>query len=88
VRARKRRPETAALLAAEQQSGKPVSGQVVVLSHVRENASEGVDADGMSVEIIGSGENRVAKGARDEAAFRRFLDREDDLARILLVLPS
>ena len=33
-------------------------------------------------EIIGLGEDGVTESARDEAAFRRFLDREDDLARV------
>jgi hypothetical protein len=33
------------------------------------------------LEIIGLGEDGVAECARDEAAFRSFLDRKDDLAR-------
>ena len=39
-------------------------------------------ADGLaqSIEIVGFGEDRMAEGARHEAVFRRFFDREDDLA--------
>lgn len=36
-------------------------------------------------EIVGLGEDRVAKGARDEAAFRRFLDAKMiSLGRLLM----
>jgi hypothetical protein len=39
------------------------------------------DGLAQSIEIVGLGEDRVAEGASHEAAFRRFFDREDDLAR-------
>jgi hypothetical protein len=40
-------------------------------------------ADGLAqrIEIVGFGEDRVTERARHEAAFRRFFDRKDDLAR-------
>jgi hypothetical protein len=37
------------LLAAEQQSAQPVAGQIMMSSHVRKNASERADADGIVV---------------------------------------
>lgn len=40
------------------------------------------------VEMIGPGENRVPQSARDKAAFRRFLDRKDDLAWLRTHVPT